>query len=98
MQPTFTGSSRKPRKVNLSGHNVNPFGGISWSPSAMGVQRTIANAQQERQHRQQERDRIKASKTIQRIWRGHYSRRSVRESRRQNWDEHLAHSIDSGED
>jgi ubiquitin-protein ligase E3 C len=87
MFQTFTGSSRRPRQVNLSGQNLNPFAASSWSPSGSGTQKTVANAQQERQQRQQERERLNASKRIQRTWRGHKTRRELADSRRLVWDD-----------
>jgi len=87
MFQTFSGSSRRPRQVNLSGQNLNPFAASSWTPSASGTQKTVANAQQERQQRQQERERLNASKRIQRTWRGHRSRRHLADSRRAVWDD-----------
>lgn len=87
MFQTFTGSSRRPRQVNLSGQNLNPFAASSWSPTASGTQKTVANAQQERQHRQQERERLNATKRIQRTWRGHKVRRDLADSRRSAWDQ-----------
>jgi ubiquitin-protein ligase E3 C len=87
MFQTFSGSSRRPRQVNLSGQNLNPFASSSWSPSASGTQKTVANAQQEREQRRQERERLNASKRIQRTWRGHRSRRELADSRRAEWDE-----------
>lgn len=88
MFPTFTGSSRKTRNVNLSGQKaINPFTSTSWAPStAIGASKTVAQAQAERQHRQQERERLKAAQRIQRVWRGHRVRRTLRESRRQAVD------------
>jgi ubiquitin-protein ligase E3 C len=87
MFQTFSGSSRRPRQVNLSGQNLNPFAASSWSPSASGTQKTVANAQQERELRRQERERLNASKQIQRTWRGHRSRRELADSRRALWDD-----------
>jgi ubiquitin-protein ligase E3 C len=87
MFQTFSGSSRRPRQVNLSGQNLNPFAASSWSPSASGTQKTVANAQQERELRRQERERLNASKRIQRTWRGHKSRRELADSRRALWDD-----------
>lgn len=87
MFQTFSGSSRRPRQVNLSGQNTNPFAASSFSPSALGIQKTVANAQQERQLRQQERERLNASKRIQRTWRGHRVRRELANSRRKIWDD-----------
>ena len=86
MFQTFSGSSRRPRQVNLSGHNVNPFAASSWTPAASGTQQTVAHAQQERLQRQQEREKLSATKRIQRTWRGHKSRRDLADSRRNAWD------------
>lgn len=84
MFPTFTGSSRRPRNVNLSGQkNVNPF---AVAPSG-GTSKSVADAQAERRQRQQERERLKAAQDIQRTWRGHRVRRNVKSSRRQAFDD-----------
>jgi len=90
MFQTFSGSSRRPRNVNLSGQNTNPFAASSWSPSVSSTQKTVAHAQQERLQRQQERDRLNASKRIQRTWRGHKARRDLADSRRHIWDSNTA--------
>src|ERR1700680_4464473 len=95
MFQTFSGRSRRPRQVNLSGQNLNPFAASSWSPSASGTQKTVANAQQEREQRRQERERLNASKRIQRTWRGHRSRRQLADSRRALWDEIETNSCQS---
>lgn len=86
MFQTFSGSSRRPRQVNLSGQNANPFAASSWSPSASGTQKAVAHAQQEREQRQRERERLNASKQIQRVWRGHRTRRELAEERRRIYD------------
>jgi len=88
MFPTFTGSSRKARNVNLSGQKaINPFTSTSWTPSAaVGASKTVAHAQAERLQRQQERERLKAAQRIQRTWKGHRARRSARASRREAFD------------
>jgi ubiquitin-protein ligase E3 C len=86
MFQTFSGSSRRPRQVNLSGQNTNPFAANSWTPAASGTRQTVANAQQERLQRQQERERLNATKRIQRIWRGHKVRRELADLRRHAWD------------
>lgn len=86
MFQTFSGSSRRPRNVNLSGQNLNPFAASSWTPAASGTQKTVANAQQERLQRQQEREKLNATKRIQRTWRGHKVRRDLADSRRNAWD------------
>ncbi|KAG9246092.1 ubiquitin-protein ligase-like protein [Calycina marina] len=87
MFQSFSGSSRRPRQVNLSGQNTNPFAASSWTPSGSGAQKTVAAAQQERQIRQLERDRLSSAKRIQRTWRGHRIRRELAETRRKAWDE-----------
>ncbi|TAQ89606.1 hypothetical protein B7494_g2098 [Chlorociboria aeruginascens] len=86
MFQTFSGSSRRPRQVNLSGQNTNPFAASSWTPAVSGTQKTVAHAQQERQQRQQERERLSAAKRIQRTWRGHKVRSDLADSRRKVWD------------
>lgn len=88
MFQSFSGNSRRPRQVNLSGQNNDPFASTAWTPAAAtGTQKTVAAAQQERFQRQQERARLSASKTIQRSWRGHKARRELADSRRQAWDD-----------
>lgn len=87
MFQTFSGSSRRPRQVNLSGQNLNPFAASSWTPNASGTQQTVAQAQQERLRRQQERERLNASKRIQRTWRGHKVRKELADERRRTWDD-----------
>jgi ubiquitin-protein ligase E3 C len=86
MFQSFSGSSRRPRQVNLSGQNVNPFAASGWTPAVSGTQKTIAAAQAERQQRHQERLRLNSAKKIQRTWRGHKIRRELTEGRRQTWD------------
>ncbi|KAI9880453.1 MAG: hypothetical protein M1830_003095 [Pleopsidium flavum] len=89
MFQSFTGSSRRPRQVNLSGRNSNPFAAYPTprhSAAGPGSQITVANAQHERLLRQQERDRLNAAKAIQRNWRGYRSRREVKGKLRREWD------------
>ncbi|KAI9676204.1 MAG: hypothetical protein M1829_003033 [Trizodia sp. TS-e1964] len=90
MFQSFNGNSRRPRQVNLSGRNANPFTAITAGNSSTGVgaKATLAHAHQDRLLRQQERDRTNAARIIQRVWRGHLSRRCLTENRRQIWDEH----------
>ncbi|KAL1588951.1 hypothetical protein WHR41_02540 [Cladosporium halotolerans] len=83
MYQSFTGQSRRPRQVNLSGRPSNPFAAAN--PST-GPQSTIASAQQERLQRQQQRERVQASGRIQRVWRGHSARRKAFKSWREIWD------------
>lgn len=83
MIPTFTGNSRRPRQVNLSGRNPNPFAKFG---TPQGSQNAVANAQQDRLARQQERERLQAVKVIQKTWRGASLRESIRCARRLEWD------------
>ncbi|EOO03745.1 putative iq and hect domain protein [Phaeoacremonium minimum UCRPA7] len=90
MFPTFSGSSRRPRNVNLSGQkNTNPFAATSWTPSASSnaSKTVIADAQAERRKRELERERLKAAQNIQRTWRGHQTRQSLKDSRRAAFDQ-----------
>jgi ubiquitin-protein ligase E3 C len=87
MFSTFTGNSRRPRNVNLSGAAGNPFANTSWSPSAVSnTTKTVSNAQAEREKRQAERTRLKAAGTIQRSWRGYKTRSELKESQRNTFD------------
>ena len=92
MIPTFSGSGKKARNVNLSGRiNSNPFASAGGSPSkgfgAPATQSTVAAAQQDRQARQRERERIQAASRIQKTWR-RYARESERKrGLRRAWDE-----------
>ncbi|GME47208.1 IQ motif EF-hand binding site [Neofusicoccum parvum] len=84
MFQTFTGSSRRPRQVNLSGRVSNPF---AQPGVGQGSQSAVQSAQQERAQRQRERDRLNAAKRIQRVWRGHACRRSLYDQIRGDWDQ-----------
>lgn len=84
MFQTFSGSSRRPRQVNLSGQEPNPFS--AWG-AASGTHITVQAAHAEREHRKQERERLNAAKRIQRTWRGHRSRKELANARRQAWDD-----------
>lgn len=90
MFQSFTGNSRRPRQVNLSGRNVNnPFASspsARQAPHGYGPQNTLAIAQQERIIRQQERQRLGAARTLQRTWRGYRSRKITRGRWRAEWD------------
>ncbi|UJO17550.1 putative E3 ubiquitin protein ligase [Fulvia fulva] len=94
MYQTFTGSGRRPRQVNLSGRPTNPFANSTTAPGGSGAQQAVASAQQDRIARQQQRDRIQASSRIQKVWRGHHTRRKTFKTWRQVWDdvEHNAHT------
>ncbi len=89
MFQSFTGSSRRPRQVNLSGRNANPF---APSGSGLGAQPALASAQQERIQRQRERERLHAAKVVQRTWRGHKCRTKINNDLRTEWDKHDAES------
>lgn len=82
MFPSFTGNSRPRRNVNLSGRTNNPFA----SGSAQSNQNTLAHAQRERLLRQRDRERPPAAVKIQRVWRGHRTRRKVKALWREQWD------------
>lgn len=87
MFSTFTGSSRRPRNVNLSGQASNPFSNTSWSPSAASnATKTVSDAQADREKRQAERRRLKAASQIQKTWRGYRSRSTLKEQRRGEFD------------
>uniref|UniRef100_A0A8H7TPX7 HECT-type E3 ubiquitin transferase n=1 Tax=Bionectria ochroleuca TaxID=29856 RepID=A0A8H7TPX7_BIOOC len=87
MFSTFTGNSRRPRNVNLSGQTGNPFTNTSWSPSNVSnATKAVSDAQADREKRQAERQRLKAASTIQRVWKGHQERRQVCELRRRSFD------------
>ncbi|KAK2599683.1 hypothetical protein N8I77_011416 [Diaporthe amygdali] len=88
MFPTFSGNSRRPRNVNMSGQkNLNPFAATSWTPtSSSSASKTVADAQAERNKRQLGREKLKAAQSIQRTWRGHTARRSLKDQRRGTLD------------
>ncbi|POR31469.1 Putative E3 ubiquitin protein ligase [Tolypocladium paradoxum] len=88
MFSTFTGNSRRPRNVNLSGQAGNPFANTSWSPAAVSnATKTVSDAQAEREKRLVERQRRKAAATIQKVWRGHKARTALAESQRAAFDD-----------
>jgi ubiquitin-protein ligase E3 C len=72
MFQTFTGSSRKPRQVNLSSRRSDG--------------NALLFAQQERERRQRDRDRQNTAKLLQRLWRGHSTRGQLRQRWRDEWD------------
>ncbi|KAJ5654505.1 hypothetical protein N7490_001508 [Penicillium lividum] len=92
MFQSFTGSSRRPRQVNLSGRNNNPFGAFPGNspgrpaPHASNPQSAVAIAQQERIQRQLDRNKQNAVRNIQRVWRGSSSRRTTYNAWRSEWD------------
>lgn len=90
MFPSFTGSARPRRQVNLSGRNANPFAavpGAGQKTQQQLTQNALAQAQQERVLRQKERQRPPAATTIQRTWRGYKGRKEARIRWRLEWDE-----------
>ncbi|KAL7951801.1 hypothetical protein V8C42DRAFT_17574 [Trichoderma barbatum] len=87
MFSTFTGNSRRPRNVNLSGQASNPFSNTSWTPSTVSnATKTVSDAQADREKRQVERQRLKAASQIQRTWRGYRSRSTLRDQHRHDFD------------
>jgi ubiquitin-protein ligase E3 C len=74
MFQTFTGSSRRPRQVNLSGGRKSDGN-------------ALLLAQQERERRQRDRDRQNTARLLQRLWRGHNTRKQIRQRWRDEWDE-----------
>lgn len=88
MFSTFTGNSRRPRNVNLSGGAGNPFANTSWTPAAASnATKTVSNAQADRERRHAERQRQKAAGKIQKTWRGHRSRTITANERRAAFDQ-----------
>ncbi|KAF2971697.1 hypothetical protein GQX73_g1809 [Xylaria multiplex] len=94
MFTTFTGSSRRPRNVDLSGQrNTNPWASSSRAPAQSGASKTVAQAQAERERRHREREELTASKRLQKVWRGYRDRRQLRDLRRQEYDALYRHPI-----
>lgn len=85
---TFTGSSRRPRNVNLSGQpsNPNPFASSSWNRPG-DPSRTVVQAQAERQKRQEKRELLQSAKLVQRVYRGNVARATTRDMRRAQFDQ-----------
>ncbi|EXJ78430.1 hypothetical protein A1O1_08830 [Capronia coronata CBS 617.96] len=85
MHQSFTGSARKARQVNLSGRQtLNPWASLSKTQSGANP---VAQAQAERLKRQHERERLQAARLIQKLWRGHSSRRQQKSIWKQLWDD-----------
>ena len=99
MIPSFTGSARPRRQVNLSGRNTNPFAvhptssSISSSQSANNA---VVQAQRERRQRQLERERPPAAVKIQKVWRGYRERTTVRDQWRIQWDNNERADLELG--
>ncbi|KAJ5543438.1 hypothetical protein N7461_009441 [Penicillium sp. DV-2018c] len=93
MFQSFTGNSRRPRQVNLSGRANNPFAAFPGNsparktPHATNPESAVAIAQRERALRQLERDRQAACRTVQRVWRGHRSRKATYTEWKSAWDD-----------
>ncbi|KAI9850172.1 MAG: hypothetical protein M1838_006017 [Thelocarpon superellum] len=66
MFQSFSGNSRRPRQINLSGRHSLGSSTASRQPAAAKAPNTLATAQQERLLRQQDRNRLNATRTIQR--------------------------------
>jgi ubiquitin-protein ligase E3 C len=89
MHHTFTGNSRRPRQVNLSGRINDPFAAFSPSrqtPHASNPQLAVAIARQERVQRERDREKLSAARVVQRVWRGYISRKSTYGIWRSEWD------------
>ena len=89
MFPSFTGSTRPKRQVNLSGRNNNPFAAVSGSRTSSSPQisqNALAQAQHERVLRQQERERSPAATKIQKTWKGYRDRKQANFIWRQEWE------------
>ncbi|PHH59327.1 hypothetical protein CDD81_3377 [Ophiocordyceps australis] len=90
MFSTFTGTSRRPRNINLSGQAGNPFSNTSWSPSVVSnTTKTVIDAHADREKRLAERRRLKAVVKIQSFWRGYQERKAVSERQRSDFDDIL---------
>ena len=95
MHTSFSGNYRRPRNVNLGGRKTNPFGTSGTGlGSPAGSQAALGKAQQDRAQRQRERDTQEAAKRIQRVWRGHASRKQVADSLRRSWDAQEGAAVD----
>ena len=94
MFSTFTGNSRRPRQVNLSGRNPNP---LASAGAAKGQAAALASAQQDRIQRHRERHRQLTAKLLQRVWRGYIVRKKLRGELRKEWDAFESKSDERGE-
>lgn len=94
MHATFTGSTRRPRQVNLSGTNKNPWANLPGAPKATQNGGTshnaLAQAQAERIKRAQNRERVIAAQKIQRTWRGYAAQTKQKQKWREEWDRNEA--------
>ncbi|KAL1895757.1 ubiquitin-protein ligase (E3) [Ceratocystis pirilliformis] len=81
MIPSFSGNSRRTRNVNLSGRGGNSAFSV-WAPSSgFGASDTVNKAEEKRKRRQLEKKKSEAAQTVQKVWRGHKTRSSLRRSR-----------------
>jgi len=91
MHTAFTGNTRKPRQVNLSGRKGNPWatlpGAGSSSQAPAGSHNAVAQAQAERARRAHDRDRLNAARKVQRVWRAYSSRTQQKQKWRDEWDD-----------
>jgi len=90
MHTSFTGSTRKSRQVNLSGRGpTNPWAALNKPGSAKpsAIHDAVAQAQVDRLKRQQDREKQNASRRIQKVWRGHLTRRELKATWRKVWDD-----------
>ncbi|PHH54540.1 putative E3 ubiquitin protein ligase [Ceratocystis fimbriata CBS 114723] len=86
MIPSFSGNSRRTRNVNLSGRGGNSAFSI-WAPSSgFGASDTVNKAEEKRKRRQLEKKKSEAAQTVQKVWRGHKTRSSLRRSRQLELD------------
>ncbi|RPB04008.1 hypothetical protein L873DRAFT_1730461 [Choiromyces venosus 120613-1] len=91
MYPTFTGSSRKPRVVNLGGRKTAAAPSrTSQFSRAPAIQTSVLHAQQERAQREAERQRLRAATTVQRVWRSRREAEAQRTKWRKEWDSNFA--------
>jgi ubiquitin-protein ligase E3 C len=90
MHQSFTGSARRPRQVNLSGRPAsNPWGvpgSTTHSIHGSTSNAAVAHAQADRAKRQHDREKVIASRKVQKTWRGHATRRRVKSQWREDWD------------
>ncbi|KAF8467685.1 hypothetical protein BDZ91DRAFT_722879, partial [Kalaharituber pfeilii] len=89
MFPTFTGSSRKPRQVNLSGRRNAQQAKVIPGLSTQSHQHSssLLSAQQQRARREAERRELEAARKIQCVWRGKKDLAVRRALWRKEWDE-----------
>lgn len=91
----FTGSSRRPRKVNLSGNRstTTPSSSSVTSRNKNPPSNSLQAAREERAARDAERKRLKAAGIIQRTWRGRVDLERQRREWRVTWDSNFAKGV-----